>query len=75
MGDLSAKRHNAPVTGIVAPAFEFQHVRRTVYVRNLGLHAGLPLLEHGLALRIRGRDLCVPVHESPAIPVCDTASS
>ena len=62
MGDLSAKRHNVPVTGIVAPALELQHARRTVYVRDFQPHAGLPLLEHGLALGMRGRTLCTPSH-------------
>lgn len=68
LGDLSAKRHNVPVTGIVAPALELQHARRTVYVRDFQPHAGLPLLEHGLALRIRGPALCSPTHEQPALP-------
>ena len=43
-GNLSAERYSAPVTGIATPAFEFQHVQRTVQVRDLRLHAGLPLL-------------------------------
>ena len=38
---------------LVVPAFELQHVQRTVHVRDLRLHVGLPLLEHGLALGIR----------------------
>lgn len=61
-GNLSAERYSAPVTGIATPAFEFQHVQRTVQVRDLRPHAGLPLLEHGLALRIRGQALCTSPH-------------
>ena len=61
-GNPSAKRYGAPIPGIVAPALELQHARRTVHVRNLGPHAGLPLLEHGLALRIRGQALCTSPH-------------
>ena len=62
LGNLSAKRYSVPIPGIVAPASELQHARRTVHVLDLRLHAGLPLLEHGLVLRIRGRALCTPSH-------------
>ena len=62
LGNLSAKRYSVPIPGIVAPAFGTQTVRRAIHVRNLRLHAGLPLLEHGIALGIGGRTLCTPSH-------------
>ena len=65
-GNPSAKRYGAPIPEILAPAFELQHVQRTVHMRDLRPHAGLPLLEHGIALGIRGRALCTPTHEQPA---------
>ncbi len=74
MDDLSAKRYSVPIPGIVAPASELQHALRTVHVLDLRLHAGLPLLEHGLALRIRGRTLCTHLI-SAGNRICDTARS
>ena len=62
LDNLSVKRYSVPIPGIVAPAFGTQTVQRTVQVRDLRPHAGLPLLEHGLALRIRGQALCTSPH-------------
>ena len=48
---------------LVVPAFELQHVQRAVHLRDLRLHVGLPLVEHGLALGVSGRALRAPFHE------------
>lgn len=62
LDNLSVKRYSVLIPGFVAPAFRLQLVRRAIHVRDLRLHAGLPLLEHGLALRIGGQTLCTPSH-------------
>lgn len=52
---------------LVVPAFELQHVQRAVHLRNLRLHVGLSLLEHGLALGICRWALRTPFHEQPDV--------
>lgn len=62
LDNLSVKRYSMLIPGFVAPAFRLQLVRRAIHVRDLRPHAGLPLLEQGLALRIRGQALCTSPH-------------
>ena len=52
---------------LVVPAFELQHVQRAVHLRDLRLHVGLSLLEHGLALGICRWALRAPFHEQPDV--------